>query len=54
MSVLDELRGRITDPHTLALLLRLVLDLTDGDAELSVETRLELQAELDDLTRGVL
>jgi hypothetical protein len=54
MNVLELLKGAITDPATLKLVLKLVLDLTDGSARLDADTRLEIQAELDTLTGGLV
>lgn len=52
--LLDRLKRGVTDPHTLTLVLQLVTGLSDGDLRLPAETRLELQAELDKLTGGLL
>ena len=54
MNILNELKGRITDPATLKLVIKLILDLADGSTRLTADTRLELQAQLDDLTGGAL
>lgn len=54
MDILSKLKAGITDPATLALVLRLIMDLTDGSVRLDASTRLELQAELDSLTGGLL
>lgn len=52
--LLNSLKGGAFTPETLALALKVIMDLSDGNARLSAETRLELQAELDKLTGGVL
>jgi len=46
VNLLELLRTSITDPATLLLALRLVRDLTDGNARLDAQTRGELQAKI--------
>lgn len=52
--LLNRLKEGAFDPATLALAIQVIMDLSDGNARLSAETRLELQAQLDRLTGGVL
>lgn len=52
--LLNVLKDKITDPATLALVLSTILALTSGDHRLSAEARLEIQAELNKLTGGLL
>ena len=54
MDILRELKGAITDPKTLALVLKIVLDLATGTHRLDADTRLEMQAELDTLSGGLV
>lgn len=52
--LIAELQKKITDPDTWALVLRLILELTDGGTRLSPPLRLEIQAQLHELTGGAL
>lgn len=54
MNILEQIKSKITDPATLALVLKIVLDLASGEHRMSADTRLEIQAELDSITGGAL
>lgn len=53
-ALLNLLKAGNLGPEALALAIKVIMDMNDGNARLSAETRLELQAELDKLTGGVL
>ena len=54
IELLNQIKSEITNPHTLAMLFKLIMDLSDGSVRLEASTRLELQAELDTLSGGAL